>query len=104
MNHISVNYSFANFLSFFDTFYVIISKYSKFTKKRKEYMKKLLLLLFFIPTLIQAEEFKLVCEGERVLTKSDSDVFRIKKSIVVKVRKASIRAEDETYYLSLIHI
>ena len=61
-------------------------------------MKKLLLLLFFIPTLIQAEEFKLVCEGERVLTKGDSDVFRIKKSIAVKVRKASIRAEDETYY------
>ena len=61
-------------------------------------MKKLLLLLLLIPTLIQAEEFKLVCEGERVLAKSDSDVFRIKKSIVVKVRKASIRAEDETYY------
>ena len=61
-------------------------------------MKKLLLLLFFIPTLIQAEEFKLICEGQRVLTKSDSDVFRIKKSIVVKVRKASIRAEDGTYY------
>ena len=61
-------------------------------------MKKLLLLLFFIPTLIQAEEFKLVCEGERVLTKSNSDVFRIKESIAVKVRKASIRAEDETYY------
>ena len=51
-----------------------------------------------MPTLIQAEEFKLVCEGERVLTKTDSDVLRIKKSIVVKVRKASIRAEDETYY------
>ena len=61
-------------------------------------MKKLLLLLLLIPTLIQAEEFKLVCEGERVLTKSYSDVFRIKKSIGVKVRKASIRAEDETYY------
>ena len=61
-------------------------------------MKKLLLLLLLIPTFIQAEEFKLVCEGERVLTKSNSDVFRIKKSIVVKVRKASIRAEDETYY------
>ena len=51
-----------------------------------------------ITTLAQAEEFKLVCEGERVLTKSNSDVFRMKKSIVVKVRKASIRAEDETYY------
>ena len=61
-------------------------------------MKKLLLLLLLIPTLIQAEEFKLLCEGERVLTKSNSDVFRIKKSIAVKVRKASIRAEDETYY------
>ncbi|MDB4096847.1 hypothetical protein N9542_02310 [Methylophilaceae bacterium] len=61
-------------------------------------MKKLLILLLLIPTLIQAEEFKLVCEGERVLNKSDSDVFRIKKSIVVKVRKDSIRAEDETYY------
>ena len=61
-------------------------------------MKKLLLLLLLITTLAQAEEFKLVCEGERVLTKSNSDVFRMKKSIVVKVRKASIRAEDETYY------
>jgi len=63
-------------------------------------MKKLLLLLLLIPTLIQAEEFKLICKGERVLTKSDSDVFKIKKSIVVKVRKTSIRAEDETYYNS----
>ena len=61
-------------------------------------MKKLLILLLLITTLAQAEEFKLVCEGERVLNKSDSDVFRIKKSIVVKVRKDSIRAEDETYY------
>jgi len=61
-------------------------------------MKKLLILLLLIPTLIQAEEFKLVCEGERVLTKSYSDISRIKKSIGVKVRKASIRAEDETYY------
>ena len=61
-------------------------------------MKKLLILLLLITTLTQAEEFKLVCEGERVLTKSDSDVFRMKKSIVVKVRKESIRAEDETYY------
>ena len=61
-------------------------------------MKKLLILLLLMTTLIQAEEFKLVCEGERVLTKTDSDVLRIKKSIVVKVRKHSIRAEDETYY------
>ena len=61
-------------------------------------MKKLLVLLLLIPTLSQAEEFKLVCDGEQLLTKSDSDVFRIKKTIVVKVRKASIRAEDETYY------
>jgi hypothetical protein len=61
-------------------------------------MKKLILLLLLMPTLIQAEEFKLVCDGERVLTKTDSDVFRIKKSIVIKVRNSSIRAEDETYY------
>ncbi len=61
-------------------------------------MKYLLILLLLIPTLSKAEEFKLVCEGERVVTKSNSDIFRIKKSIVVKVRKASIRAEDETYY------
>ena len=61
-------------------------------------MKKLILLLLLIPTLIHAEEFKLVCKGERVLTKSNLDVFRIKESIVVKVRNASIRAEDETYY------
>jgi hypothetical protein len=61
-------------------------------------MKKILILLMLITTLSQAEEFKLVCEGEQVLTKSDSDIFRIKKSIVVKVRNASIRAEDETYY------
>ena len=61
-------------------------------------MKKILILLLLITTLTQAEEFKLVCEGEQVLSKSDSDVLRIKKSIVVKVRKTSIRAEDETYY------
>ena len=61
-------------------------------------MKKLLIILLLIPTLSQAEEFKLTCEGERVLTKTDSDVLRIKKSIVIKVRNASVRAEDETYY------
>jgi hypothetical protein len=61
-------------------------------------MRKLLILLLLIPILSQAEEFKLICDGEQLLIKSDSDVFRIKKSIVVKVRKASIRAEDETYY------
>lgn len=49
-------------------------------------------------TLSQAEEFKLVCEGEQLLTKNNSDAVRIKKSIVVKIRKASIRAEDETYF------
>jgi hypothetical protein len=58
-------------------------------------MKKLLILLLLIPILSQAEEFKLVCDGEQLLTKSDSEVFRIKKSIVVKVRKQSLRAEDE---------
>ena len=36
-------------------------------------MKKILILLLLITTLTQAEEFKLVCEGERVLTKTDSD-------------------------------
>ena len=51
-----------------------------------------------ITTLSHAEEFKLLCEGEQLLTKSNSDTFRIKKAIAVKVRKASIRAEDETYY------
>ena len=61
-------------------------------------MKKLLLLLLLIPALIHAEEFKLICEGEQIVTKNNSDVFRIKESIVVKVRNASIRAEDETYY------
>ena len=61
-------------------------------------MKKLLILLLLITTLSHAEEFKLLCEGEQLLTKSNSDALRIKKSIAVKVRKASIRAEDETYY------
>ena len=42
-------------------------------------MKKLLILLLLITTLAQAEEFKLVCEGERVLTKSNSDVFRMQE-------------------------
>ena len=61
-------------------------------------MKKLLILLLLITTLSHAEEFKLLCEGEQLLTKSNSDTFRIKKSIAVKVRKASMRAGDETYY------
>ena len=56
------------------------------------------MLLLLITTLSHAEEFKLLCEGEQLLTKSNSDALRIKKSIAVKVRKASIRAEDETYY------
>ena len=56
------------------------------------------MLLLLITTLSHAEEFKLLCEGEQLLTKSNSDVFRIKKSIVVKVRKTSIKAADETYY------
>ena len=61
-------------------------------------MRKLLILLLLIPILSQAEEFKFICDGEQLLIKSDSEVLRIKKSIVVKVRKTSIRAEDETYY------
>jgi hypothetical protein len=61
-------------------------------------MRKLLILLLILPILSLAEEFKLICDGEQLLTKSDSEVFRNKKSIVVKVRKASIKAEDETYY------
>ena len=38
-------------------------------------MRKLLILLLLIPILSQAEEFKLICDGEQLLIKSDSEAF-----------------------------
>ena len=60
-------------------------------------MKKLLILLLLIPTLIQAEEFNLVCEGEELYTFDSRDGWKDKKIIVVKVREESIRIENSTY-------
>ena len=49
-------------------------------------MKKLLLLLFLLPTLTQAEEFNLVCEGEEVNVSHKPDyILEEKKTIVIKV-------------------
>ena len=60
-------------------------------------MKKLLILLLLIPTLIQAEEFNLVCEGEELYTFASRDGWKDKKIIVVKVREESIRIDNSTY-------
>jgi len=49
-------------------------------------LKKLLLLLFLLPTLTQAEEFNLVCEGEEVNVSHKPDyILEEKKTIVIKV-------------------
>jgi len=60
-------------------------------------MKKLLLLLFLVPTLIQAEEFNLVCEGEKLSMASVMDGFKDKETIAVKVREKSIEIKNVTY-------
>ena len=60
-------------------------------------MKKLLLLLLLVPNLIQAEEFALVCEGEKLSMASGMDGFKDKETITVKVREESITI-DKVYY------
>ena len=60
-------------------------------------MKKLLLLLLLIPTLIQAEEFNLVCEGERLTMANGIDGFKAKETITVKVREESISIDNVNY-------
>jgi len=61
-------------------------------------MKKLLLILLLIPTLIQAEEFNLVCEGEKLSMANDIDGFTTKETIAVKVREESISIDNYDYY------
>ena len=57
-------------------------------------MKKLLILLLLIPTLIQAEEFNLVCEGEMLYMSDSTDGRKEKKTMVVKVKEESIVIDD----------
>ncbi|MDA7843391.1 hypothetical protein N9A26_00090 [bacterium] len=57
-------------------------------------MKKLLILLLLIPTLIQAEEFNLVCEGEMLYMSDSTDGHKEKKTMVVKVGEKSIVIDD----------
>ena len=60
-------------------------------------MKKLLLLLLFIPTLIQAEEFILICEGEKATFDNYANVKKYIDKIGVKVREESIEIGKNTY-------
>ena len=60
-------------------------------------MKKLLILLLLIPTLIQAEEFNLVCEGERLYFDSTKSESITPKTITVKVKEESIKIDKVNY-------
>ena len=59
-------------------------------------MKKLLLLLFLLPTLTQAEEFNLVCEGEEKSLMKEF-TFTEEKTIVVKVRADYVDVDNISY-------
>ena len=61
-------------------------------------MKKLLILLLLIPTLTSAEEFNLVCEGEKLSMANDIDGLTTKETIAVKVREESISIDNYDYY------
>lgn len=50
-----------------------------------------------VPNLIQAEEFALVCEGEKLSMASGMDGFKDKETITVKVREESIEIKNVTY-------
>ena len=63
-------------------------------------MKKLLLLLLLLPTLIQAEDFNLVCEGEKLYMFDNQDGFNDKETIAVKVKEKSIKIKNNTYSTS----
>ena len=60
-------------------------------------MKKLLLILLLIPTLIQAEEFNLVCEGEKLTFDGYGNENKYPETIGVKVRKESITIDKARY-------
>ncbi|MDA7690840.1 hypothetical protein N8782_00435 [Methylophilaceae bacterium] len=60
-------------------------------------MKKLLLILLLAPTLIQAEEFNLVCEGEENIISKQFGFREEKKTIAVKVRKDFIAVDSIRY-------
>ena len=59
-------------------------------------MKKLLLLLL-VPTFIQAEEFNLVCEGERLSFDNFDNESKYSKTITVKVKEESITIDKVNY-------
>ena len=60
-------------------------------------MKKLLLILLLAPTLIQAEEFNLICEGERLYFDSTKSESKTPKTITVKVKEESIEIDKVNY-------
>ena len=65
-------------------------------------MKKLLLLVLLATTLIQAEEFNLVCEGEMIYLADNQADSKFSKTIGVKVREESIKIDKYTFYTRII--
>ena len=60
-------------------------------------MKKLLLILLLAPTLIQAEEFNLVCEGEKLTFDGYGNENKYPETIGVNVREESIKIGKYSY-------
>ena len=60
-------------------------------------MKKLLLILLLIPTLIQAEEFNLVCEGDTFTYDDYGNESKYSEIIGVKVGEESIKIGKNSY-------
>ena len=60
-------------------------------------MKKLLLFILLAPTLIQAEEFNLVCEGEKLYISNNQVDSTSSETIGIKVGEESIKIGKNSY-------
>ncbi|MDA7843388.1 hypothetical protein N9A26_00075 [bacterium] len=60
-------------------------------------MKKLLLILFLIPTFVLAEDFTLVCDGEMRTYRNNKPESVSQKTRVIDVKESAIRIDGEIY-------
>ena len=60
-------------------------------------MKKLLIILFLIPTFVLAEDFTLVCDGEMRTYRNNKPENVSQKTMVIDVKDSAIRIAGDIY-------
>ena len=61
-------------------------------------MKKILLLLLLLPTLIQAEEVNLICDGETRVTNESGYLFgKYAKTHIITIKDSTLFMKDINY-------